>query len=227
MPRKGSFHRGFESSASDKYRLIMRSIHRPPLLLYAGIAGLMLAAMPLGFDGSNFGPAQAWAGNANGHGQAGGHGNANANGHDNHGSTAAGGGAANAAHASDSALANASPNSRVGKIAALNEAKLETHAAASYAEAAINEAQTALNQTVADAQADGTVTAEEKAAIDAAQDNLDVVTAGNEPIIAAAEQAQAEADAALADAASKGTSDEDGNVLTDIRDAVNSLLGSD
>ncbi len=186
----------------------------------------MLAAMPLGFDGSNFGPAQAWAGNGSGHGEAGGHGNGNANGHDKHGSSATGGGAANAG-ASDSALANASPNSRVGEVAALNEAKLAAHAAASYAEAAINEAQTALNQTVADAQADGMVTAEEQAAIDAARDNLDVVTAGNEPIIAAAEQAQAEADAALADAASKGTTDEDGNVFTDIRDAVNSLLGND
>jgi hypothetical protein len=205
----------------------MRSTHRLPLLLSAGIAGLMLAAMPLGFDGSNFGPAQAWAGNASGHGQAGGHGNANADGHENHGSTAAGGGAANAANASDPALANASPDSRVGKIAALNEAKLAAHAAASYAEAAINEAQTALNQTVADAEADGTVTAEEQAAIDAAQDNLNVVTAGNEPIIAAAEQAQAEADAALADAGDKGITDEDGNVLTDIRDAVNNLLGAD
>jgi len=205
----------------------MRSTHRLPLLLSAGIAGLMLAAMPLEFDGSNFGPAQAWAGNASGHGQAGGHGNANANGHENHGSTAAGGGAANAANASDTALANASPDSRVGKIAALNEAKLAAHAAASYAEAAINEAQTALNQTVADAEADGTVTAEEQAAIDAAQDNLNVVTAGNEPIIAAAEQAQAEADAALADAGDKGITDEDGNVLTDIRDAVNNLLGAD
>ncbi len=194
----------------------MRSTHRLRLLLSAGIAGLMLAAMPVGFDGSSFGPAQAWAGNASGHGQAGGHGNANANGHDNHGSSAAGEGAANAA-----------PNSRVGKIAALNEAKLAAHAAASYAEAAINEAQTALNQTVADAEADGTVTAAEQAAIDAAHDNLDAVTAGNEPIIAAAEQAQAEADAALADAANKGITDEDGNVLTDIRDAVNNLLGAD
>ncbi len=205
----------------------MRSIHRLPLLLSAGIAGLMLAAMPLGFDGSNFGPAQAWADNGNGHGQAGGHGNGNASGHDNPGSTAAGGGAANAAHASDAALANASSNSRVGTIAALNEAKLAAQAAASYAEAAINEAQTALNQTVADAEADGTVTAEEQAAIDAAQENLDVVTAGSEPIIAAAEQAQAEADAALADAASKGITDEDRNVLTDIRDAVSNLFGSD
>ena len=205
----------------------MRSTHHLHLFLSAGIAGLMLAASPLGFDGSTFGPAQAWADNGNGHGQDGGHGNANANGHENHGSTTAGGGAVNTAHASDTALANASPNSRVGTIAALNEARLAAQTAASYAEAAINEAQTALNQTVADAQADGTVTAEEQAAIDAAQDNLDVVTAGNEPIIAAAEQAQAEADAALADAASKGTTDEDGNVLTDIRDAVNSLLGND
>lgn len=205
----------------------MRSTRRLPLLLSAGIAGLMLAAMPVGFDGSNFGPVRAWAGDASGHGQAGGHGSGNASGHDNHGSTAAGGDAANAAQASDIALVNASPDSRVGKIAALNEAKLAAQAAGSYAEAAINEAQTALNQTVADAEADGTVTAEEQAAIDAAHDNLDVVTAGNEPIIAAAEQAQAEADAALADAASKGIADENGNVLTDIRDAVNNLLGAD
>ena len=58
----------------------MRSTHRLPLLLSAGIAGLLLTAMPLGFDGSTIGPVQAWAGNAYGHDKD--NGNGNANGHD-------------------------------------------------------------------------------------------------------------------------------------------------
>ena len=46
----------------------MRSTHRLPLLLSAGIAGLMLTALPFGFDGATFSPvaAQAWAGAENG-----------------------------------------------------------------------------------------------------------------------------------------------------------------
>src|SRR4029453_6216748 len=116
----------------------MRSTHRLPLLLSAGIAGLFLTAMPLGFDGSTIGPVQAWAGNGKGPGPAGENGNGNANGHDNvagenHGSTASKLGALNAAHASDTALANASSNSRVGKIAAYKEAELAAKAAAADA----------------------------------------------------------------------------------------------
>lgn len=161
----------------------MRSTHHLRLLAYAGIGGLMLAAMPLGLNGSSFGPEQAWAGNANGHGHGGGHGNATANGHEKHGSPAGSRGAPNA---SDTALANASPNSRVGKIAALKAAQLAAQTAASYARAAIFEAQTALNRTLVDAVTDGTVTAEEQAAIDAARDNLEAATTANEPIISAA-----------------------------------------
>ena len=60
----------------------MRSTHRLPLLLSAGIAGLLLTALPFGFDGATFSPVatQAWAGGGNGQGN--GHGNGNANGHD-------------------------------------------------------------------------------------------------------------------------------------------------
>ena len=178
----------------------MRSTRCLRLLACAGI-GMMLTAMPLGLNGSNFGPKQAWAGNGHGQGggsQGGGHGNASANGHENHGSPAGGQGALNA---SDAALANASPNSRVGKKVADYEAKLAAQTAASYAKAAIFDAQTALNRTLADAVTDGTVTTEEQAAIDAAQGNLDAVTTANELIISAAERAEADVNAALIDAA--------------------------
>src|SRR5215470_12778943 len=131
----------------------MRSTHRLPLLLSAGIAGLMLAALPLSFDGSTLSPvaSQAWAGNGNGNG----HGNAN--GHDKqaeHGNSqgadsdddadASDLGALNAAHASPQALAHANPKSRVGRIAAYKEAELAAKAAAADAATA--------DQAVADAQ---------------------------------------------------------------------------
>src|SRR5215510_9200739 len=131
----------------------MRMTRRLHFSLFVGIAGLMLVAMPLGFDGSKFGPAQAWAGNGNGNGHgngngnAGGHGNgnANANGHDNdnQGADTNGQGDLNAAHAADSALLNASPTSQVGKIAAYRDAELAAQTTASYAQAGIYEAQTA------------------------------------------------------------------------------------
>ena len=104
-------------------------------------------------------------------------------------------GALNAAHASDTALANASPNSRVGKIAAYKEAELAAKAATADAAAA--------DQKVADAQA---AAATADATVQAAQD---------------------EADAALVNAANKDITDDSGNVLTDVRDAVNHLLGID
>src|SRR5262250_502041 len=108
----------------------MRSTHRLPLLLSAGVVGLLLTALPFGFDGATVSPVatEAWAGAENGHG----HGDAN--GHDNASSL----GALNAAHASETALAHASPNSRVGKIAAYKEAAIAAKAA---------------DQAVADAQA--------------------------------------------------------------------------
>jgi hypothetical protein len=235
----------------------MRSTHRLHLLLSAGIAGLFLTAMPLGFDGSSIGPLQAWAGNANGHDKD--HGNGNANGHDkvageNHGSSASKLGALNAAHASDTALAHANPNSRVGKIAAYKEAELAAKTAAADAAAAdqaVADAQTGLADAettrdglvaAADTDGDGTLSDTEQAAM--TQEQKDALAAADqavsdaeaavanaqaaaETVDAAAAAAQDEADAALVNAANKDITDDDGNVLTDVRDAVNDLLGID
>jgi hypothetical protein len=44
---------------------------------------------------------------------------------------------------------------------------------------------------------------------------------------AAADAAQDDADAALVNAANKDITDDEGNVFTDVRDAVNDLLGID
>ena len=74
------------------------------LLLSAGMAGVLLAALPLGFDGSTFSPvkSQAWAEPGKGKGGGGNGGKANANGHadkNNHGAEASSLGALNAAFA--------------------------------------------------------------------------------------------------------------------------------
>jgi len=214
----------------------MRSTHRLPLLLSAGVAGLLLAAMPLGFNGSTFGPAPAWADSANGHGH--GNGKANANANDaNHGSIASSLGALNAAHASANALAHASPNSRVGKIAAYKEAAI----AAKAADQAVADAQAnldAANQAVADAQkalddAEAALAANVDpakvgpltAAVTAAQTNLDnanAAAADAQTALTDAQNAAATADAtrdqALAAAANKPITDQ-------VIDAVNNLLG--
>lgn len=230
----------------------MRSTHRLPLFLSAGIAGLMLTALPFGFDGSTFSPVatQAWAGAENGHGN--GHGNGNANGHDNHAEkdkSAENGdsdddadahdlGALNAAHASETALANASPNSRVGKIAAYKEAELKAQAAAAAATDA-EAVQTAGKDAfdAADLNHDGVLddaekaamTPDQQAAVAAADVNGDGVIDDNDTadVQAAADAAQADADAALVNASNKDITDQDGNVLSDVRDAVNHLLGID
>jgi hypothetical protein len=213
----------------------MRSTHRLPLLLSAGIAGLMLTALPFGFDGSTFSPVatQAWAGAENGNGH--GHGNGNANGHDkekkeNHGSTASKLGALNAAHASDTALANASPNSRVGKIAAYKEAEIAAKAAEADAAAAdqvVADAQEAPDSPLA-ANADGDPLNDvDQATIDGLTQVVADVEADAATADASAQAAQDEADAALVNAANKDITDDDGNVLTDVRDAVNDLLGID
>jgi hypothetical protein len=213
----------------------MRSTHRLPLLLSAGIAGLLLTAMPLGFDGSTIGPVQAWAGNENGHGHAGEHGNGNANGHDkvageNHGSTASKLGALNAAHASDTALANASPNSRVGKIAAYREAELAAKAAAADAAAAdqaVADAQAALDAAVAANADDDPLNDVDQATIDGLTQDVADAEAAAATADADAQAAQDEADAALVNAANKDITDDEGNVFSDVRDAVNDLLGID
>jgi hypothetical protein len=220
----------------------MRSTHRLKLLLSAGMAGVLLTALPVGFDGSTFSPGatQAWAGNDNGHGNGngGGHGNGNANGHDkadkagksNHGAEASSLGALNAAHASETALANASPNSRVGKIAAYKEAELAAKTAAADAATA--------DQAVADAQEalDGALAAnaDDDPLNDVDQDTIDGLTqdvadaeAAAATADADAQVAQDEADAALVNAANKDITDENGDVFADVRDAVNDLLGID
>src|SRR6185312_7502641 len=227
----------------------MRSTHRLPLLLSAGVAGVMLTALPFGFDSATFSPvvAQAWAGAENGHGN----GNGNANGHDKHAdkdksadndsdddADASDLGALNAAHASETALAHASPNSRVGKIAAYKEAELTAKAAA--AAAADAEAVQAAGQgafDAADLNHDGilddaekaAMTPDQQAAVAAADTNGDgVIDASDTAAVeAAAQQAQDDADAALVNASNKDITDEDGNVFSDVRDAVNHLLGID
>src|SRR5215475_5581127 len=142
--------------------------HRISTLLVASALTLGLAALPIGF-GQDLAPhlSAAFAGNGhgNGHGDGNGngHGNGNANGHANDnsgdsdasdGSASAGTGAdgdddasaselgaLNAAHASPQALAHASPNSRVGKIAAYKNAAL----AAQPADQAVADAQSAVD----------------------------------------------------------------------------------
>jgi hypothetical protein len=204
----------------------------------------MLTALPLGFDGSTLSPVatQAWAGAENGHGN--GHGNGNANGHDKHAekdksadtddsdddADAHDLGALNAAHASETALANASPNSRVGKIAAYKKAELAAKAATADAAAA--------DQKVADAQAalDGALAANadmdpmndvDPATIDGLTQDVANAEAAAATADASAQTAQDDADAALVNASNKDITDEDGNVFSDVRDAVNGLLGID
>jgi hypothetical protein len=219
----------------------MRSTTRFNLLLTAGMAGLLLTAMPVGFDGATFSPvaSQAWAGNGNGNGGGNGNnGNGNANGHDktdkdhkaNHGAEASSLGALNAAHASETALANASPNSRVGKIAAYKEAELAAKTAAADAAAA--------DQAVADAQAELdaalAANADDDPLNDVDQETIDGLSQAVADAEAAAATADADAqaaqdaaDAALVDAANKDITDDEGNVFADVRDAVNDLLGID
>jgi hypothetical protein len=220
----------------------MRSTHRLSLFLSAGIAGLMLTALPVGFDAAKFSPvaSQAWAGAENGHG----HGNAN--GHDKHAgkdnsaenddsdddddADAHDLGALNAAHASDTALANAAPNSRVGKIAAYKDAEIAAKAAAADAAAA--------DQAVADAQGklDAALAANadadpmndvDQTTIDGLTQDVADAEAAAATVDASAQTAQDDADAALVNASNKDITDADGNVFSDVRDAVDHLLGID
>jgi hypothetical protein len=214
------------------------------LLLSAGIAGLMLTALPFGFDSAKFSPvaSQAWAGSENGNGN--GHGNAN--GHDKHAgkdnsaenddsddeddADAHDLGALNAAHASDTALANASPNSRVGKIAAYKDAEIAAKAAAADAAAAdqaVADAQGKLDAALAaNADADPVNDVDQTTIEGLTQDVADAQAAAA-TADASAQTAQDDADAALVNASNKDITDADGNVFSDVRDAVNHLLGID
>jgi hypothetical protein len=209
--------------------------NRPGLLLSAGLVALALVAAPLAIDHatSDFGMAKAWAkngngngggkGNANGNGH--GNGNANANGHDKTASAKSSAGddgsfdddddtasaselgALNAAHASPTALANASPNSRVGKIAAYKEAAIEAIAN----DPAVADAQADLDAAKAAALADNVVTAEEQGEIDSLEADL---AAAKHTAITSDDESMAALDAA----ANKPITDR-------VIDTVNDLLG--
>jgi hypothetical protein len=211
----------------------IRIATRPDLLLSAGLVALALIAAPLAIDHAtpDFGMAKAWAKNGNGNGggkgnaNGNGHGNGNANGHDKTASakssagddgsfdddddTASGSelGALNAAHASPTAFANASPNSRVGKIAAYKEAAIEAIAN----DPAVADAQADLDAAKAAALADNVVTAEEQAEIDSLE--ADLAAAKHTAIVN-----DDESMAALDAAANKPITDR-------VIDTVNDMLG--
>ena len=107
----------------------MRKNLASKLAITATFAALV-TMLPVKFDPSHpLAFNSALAGNGHGNGNGGGNGNAGGNGNGNagdnsnshptnNGAVASSLGALNAAHASTTALANASPNSRIGKIAA-------------------------------------------------------------------------------------------------------------
>ena len=165
------------------------------------LAASLTLALGLSSGADMFHPltfSQAFAGNSHaggtGNGNGGGNGNGNGNGNasagaaPNHGAVASALGALNAAHASATALANASPNSRVGKIAAYqstaaaaalaatNAATADSIAAAAAALVTAAQAQLGLDQTaLADATLinDPAAIAAANAAIVADQANMD------------------------------------------------------
>ena len=213
----------------------MISIRHFQLTLAVGAATLAFTTLPIGFDASTltFHMTRAIADSANGHGQGGGHANGKANGHANgnasgkangqsQGATASGLGSLNAAHASATALNNANTGSQVGKIAAYKEAELAAQKAVAD-DQAVTDAQSTLDAALA-ANADGDPLNDvDQATIDGlTQDLADAQAAAAETD---AVEAQAAADAALIDASNKEITDDGGNVLSDIRDAVNDLLG--
>src|SRR5262245_31074218 len=116
----------------------MRSTHRLPLLLSAGIAGLLIAALPFGFDPSTLSPvaAQAWAGSenghGNGHGDGNGNGNGNANGHakDNSGDSDASDGSASTGSGADDGSDDGDDDASASELGALNAAHASPQALA-------------------------------------------------------------------------------------------------
>jgi hypothetical protein len=213
----------------------IRIATRPGLLLSVSLIALALVAAPFAIDNSasDFGMAKAWAKNGNGNGgghgngNGDGHGNGNANGHDKTASAKSNAsddgsfdddddtasaselGALNAAHASPTALANASPNSRVGKIAAYKEAAVEAIAN----DPAVADAQADLDAAKAAALADSVVTSDEQAEIDALEADL---AATKHAAIVSDDESMAALDAA----ANKPITDR-------VIDTVNDMLGID
>lgn len=128
----------------------------------------------------------------------------------NHGAVASQMGALNAVHASETAMENAAPNSRVGKVAAYRDLAVAAQST-DQADQDVADAQAALEGAIAAANLDEVVDATEQAAIDAAQADLDAATA-------AQEAADVDTEAALAAAANKSLTDE-------VVEAVNEALG--
>jgi hypothetical protein len=206
---------------------------RASLLLSASFIAFALVAAPLAFNPvtSDLGAAKAWAknGNGGGKGNSGGNGHGNGNGHANgHDKTASAKsdasdddslddgddtasaselGSLNAAHASPTALANASPNSRVGKIVAYKEAAIEAIAN----DPAVTDAQADLDAAKAAALADNVVTSDEQAEIDALEADL---AAAKHTAIASDDESMAALDAA----ANKPITDR-------VIDTMNDMLG--
>ena len=140
-------------------------------------------------------------------------------------------GALNAAHASDTALANASPNSRVGKIAAYKDAEIAAKAAAADAAAADQARRrcaggSSMQRLAANADADP-VNDVDQTTIDGLTQDVADAQAAAATVDASAQTAQDDADAALVNASNKDITDADGNVFSDVRDAVDHLLGID
>jgi hypothetical protein len=173
------------------------------LLTVAAVSILAMLTIPAPLDGKHLVPASnAWASNAwagNGHGNGAGNGNgggnrsaganSNAGGKAhpaNHGAVASALGGLNAAHASPAALLNASPTSRVGKIAAYADANAAVQAVANQLavdHAALDTA-TLANDTTAitadQALVDALNAAANKTPVSqATQDALDGLLAGN------------------------------------------------
>ena len=110
-------------------------------LAFGAISTASITALTFSADSAYAGNGNGNNGNGNGNGgnngNSGNNGNAgnNGNGNNGHGSIASALGGLNAAHANENAFANASPNSRVGKIAAYRDAALLTNELSTLAEA--------------------------------------------------------------------------------------------
>jgi len=99
-------------------------------LAFGTISTASIATLAFTADAAFAGNGNGNNGNGNGNGGSrnnGNNGNGNGNGKNNHGAIASALGALNAAHANENALLNASPNSRVGMIAAYRDAAVITN----------------------------------------------------------------------------------------------------
>ena len=155
-------------------------------LAWAAALAVVLAAIPVKFDSHGaFTLASAFAKNGNGHDNGGGNGNAGGNDKGN-GDVASALGGLNAGHASAEAFLNASPNSRVGKIAAYEAAADSAEAAVAAAALADAAPGAAVEGSPADITAD---TAEMNAAAALATEQTALNAAANKTPVSPATQA--------------------------------------